>query len=131
MLHTATWSPRKRHLCKVCRPSRHSHSSYGSRRKLFMSLVNNRWIRSKNQHRQHGSASRPLLRTHVGAEPMCYKGGQTQTYRLIKNNIRLALEATSSQRMEREKDFSMRMSRYLTTCATCIEWPGLPVERDN
>ncbi len=46
-LFTTMRSPRRRRLCKECRPSRSSRPLYGSRRKPFTSLVANRFICSK------------------------------------------------------------------------------------
>ncbi len=47
---------------------------------------------------------------------------------LTINYIRLNLETASLQRMEGEKELSMRTSRSLTTFGTCMESPGLQVE---
>ncbi len=49
---------------------------------------------------------------------------------LIKNNIRLALEAASLQWMEGEMELSMRTPRPLTAFAACMELPELLVARD-
>ncbi len=70
------------------------------------------------------------LRTQDGAEPACYQGGRAKN-RLIINSNHLTLEAASLQWMEGKKELSMRTSRSLTTFSTCMELPGLPVERDN
>ncbi len=68
---------------------------------------------------------------------MCYKGGanadtdSSANDHFITNNIRLALEATSLQWTEGEKELSMRTLRSLTTFVTCMKLPGLPVASDN
>ncbi len=45
--YTAMMSPWRRRLCKECKPSRRSRSSYGSRQKPISNLVAKRWICSK------------------------------------------------------------------------------------
>ncbi len=55
----------------------------------------------------------------------------TPNDRLIINRIRVALEAASLQWMEGEKELSMRTPMPLTTFATYMELPGLPVAKDN
>ncbi len=50
---------------------------------------------------------------------------------LIINNERLALEAGSLREVYGEKELDMRKPKSLTTVATCMESPGLPLAKDS
>ncbi len=85
-----------------------------------------------NKVRRAGLHSTPKMRP----SERVIKGANADTdnsvngYRVINRTL-LTLEAASLQWMEGEKEFSMKTSRSLTTFATCMELPGLPVARDN
>ncbi len=137
ILYITMRSPRRWHRRMACRPSRRSCSSYGSWRKPLTRLVAIRWICS----RQSASATRfseqackacsRWGRTNVLKREANAATDSSANYRLIKNSIRLALEAVSLHGMEGEKELSMTTPRSLTTFATCMELSGLPVARDN
>ncbi len=50
---------------------------------------------------------------------------------LIRNGMRLVLEAASLQKMEGKKELHMWTPRPLKTFVTCMESPELPVAMDD